>query len=136
MRQALEGSQALARAVALCRPQVVAAYPITPQTHIVENIAKLVADGVLDCEYVSVESEFSAASVVLGAAAAGSAWFVCSRADGSPASLNIPRHPEHSTLRPRADAGADSGLPQWGHFNRSFSTILDPFCHGTQLGLA
>ena len=67
MRQALEGSQAIAQTVALCRPQVVAAYPITPQTHIVENIAKLVADGKLDCEYISVESEFSAASVVLGA---------------------------------------------------------------------
>jgi pyruvate ferredoxin oxidoreductase alpha subunit len=75
MRQALEGSQAIARAVALCRPQVIAAYPITPQTHIVENIAKLVADGKLVCEYVSVESEFSAASVVLGAAVAGSRRF-------------------------------------------------------------
>ena len=70
MRHAIEGSQALAQAVALCRPQVVAAYPITPQTHIVENIAKLVADGKLNCELVSVESEFSAASVVLGAASA------------------------------------------------------------------
>ena len=47
MRQALEGSQAIARAVALCRPQVIAAYPITPQTHIVENIAKLGAYGKL-----------------------------------------------------------------------------------------
>jgi TPP-dependent indolepyruvate ferredoxin oxidoreductase alpha subunit len=67
MPQALEGSQAIAQAVALCRPQVVAAYPITPQTHIVENISKLVADGKLACEFVSVESEFSAASVALGA---------------------------------------------------------------------
>ena len=48
MRKALEGSQAIAQTVALCRPQVVAAYPITPQTHIVENIAKLVADGHMD----------------------------------------------------------------------------------------
>ena len=72
MQYALEGSQALARTVALCRPQVIAAYPITPQTHIVENLSKLVADGVLDCELVSVESEFSAASVVLGAVSAGS----------------------------------------------------------------
>lgn len=82
MRQALEGSQALARTVALCRPQVVAAYPITPQTHIVENIAKLIADGILDCEYVSVESEFSAASVVLGAAAAGSRAYTASASQG------------------------------------------------------
>ena len=72
MQKALEGSQALAQAVALCRPAVVAAYPITPQTHIVENISKLVADGQFRCEFVSVESEFSAASVALGAALAGS----------------------------------------------------------------
>lgn len=82
MRQALEGSQAIALSVALCRPQVVAAYPITPQTHIVENIAKLVADGKLQCEYVSVESEFSAASVVLGAAAAGSRTYTASASQG------------------------------------------------------
>lgn len=82
MRQALEGSQAIARAVALCRPQVIAAYPITPQTHIVENIAKLVADGTLSCEFVSVESEFSAASVVLGAAVAGSRTYTASASQG------------------------------------------------------
>ena len=77
MRQALEGSQAIAQAVSRCRPEVVAAYPITPQTHIVENISKLVADGDLDTELVSVESEFSAASVVLGAAAAGGDVVCC-----------------------------------------------------------
>jgi len=82
MRSALEGSQAIARAVALCKPGVVAAYPITPQTHIVENISKLVADGVLDCELVSVESEFSAASVVLGAAAAGARAYTASASQG------------------------------------------------------
>ncbi len=82
MPQALEGSQAIARAVALCRPGVVAAYPITPQTHIVENISKLVADGELHCELVSVESEFSAASVVLGAAAAGSRAYTASASQG------------------------------------------------------
>ncbi|MBU2732037.1 hypothetical protein, partial [Acidithiobacillus ferridurans] len=82
MRQALEGSQAIARAVALCRPQVVAAYPITPQTHIVEHIAKLVADDKFHCELVSVESEFSAASVVLGAACAGSRAYTASASQG------------------------------------------------------
>lgn len=82
MRQPLEGSQAIAQAVALCRPQVVAAYPITPQTHIVENIARLIADGRLRCELVSVESEFSAASVVLGAAAAGSRAYTASSSQG------------------------------------------------------
>jgi pyruvate ferredoxin oxidoreductase alpha subunit len=82
MLQALEGSQAIAQAVALCRPEVIAAYPITPQTHIVENISKLVADGKLQCEFVSVESEFSAASVVLGAALAGSRAYTASASQG------------------------------------------------------
>lgn len=82
MQHALEGSQALARTVALCRPQVIAAYPITPQTHIVENLSKLVADGELECELVSVESEFSAASVVLGAVAAGSRAYTASSSQG------------------------------------------------------
>lgn len=82
MLQPLEGSQAIAQSVALCRPQVVAAYPITPQTHIVENISKLVADGSFDCEFVSVESEFSAASVVLGAAVAGSRAYTASASQG------------------------------------------------------
>lgn len=82
MRQALEGSQAIAHAVSLCRPQVVSAYPITPQTHIVENLSRLVADGVLDCELVSVESEFSAASVALGAVAAGSRAYTASSSQG------------------------------------------------------
>lgn len=82
MRQALEGSQAIARAVALCRPQVIAAYPITPQTHIVEELAKLIADGELACELVSVESEHSAASLVLGAAAAGARAYTASASQG------------------------------------------------------
>ena len=82
MLQAIEGSAAVAHAVALCRPQVIAAYPITPQTHIVETLAKLIADGKLRCELVSVESEFSAASVVLGAAASGSRAYTASSAQG------------------------------------------------------
>ena len=70
MLEALEGSQAMARAVALCKPDVVAAYPITPQTHIVENLSKVVAEWDLHTELFSGESGCSAASVVLGAAAA------------------------------------------------------------------
>ena len=82
MLEALEGSQAIARAVALCRPDVVAAYPITPQTHIVENLSRLVAEGDLHAEFVSVESEFSAASVVLGAAAAGARAYTATASQG------------------------------------------------------
>ncbi|MDJ0686491.1 MAG: pyruvate ferredoxin oxidoreductase [Alphaproteobacteria bacterium] len=82
MREALEGSQAIARAVALCDPDVIAAYPITPQTHIVENISKLVAEGDLHTEFVSVESEFSAASVALGAAATGARAYTATASQG------------------------------------------------------
>ncbi len=82
MIEPLEGSQAIARAVVAARPQVVAAYPITPQTHIVEHIAKLVADGKARCELVSVESEFSAASVVLGAAMVGSRAYTATASQG------------------------------------------------------
>ena len=82
MLEALEGSMAIAKAVTLCRPDVVAAYPITPQTHIVENISKLVADGKMKTELVSVESEFSAASVVLGAAVAGARAYTASSSQG------------------------------------------------------
>lgn len=70
-RHFLEGSQAVADTVALCRPQVISAYPITPQTHIVADLADLVAEGKLKAEYVNVESEHSAASVILGASATG-----------------------------------------------------------------
>ncbi|RLB38387.1 MAG: pyruvate ferredoxin oxidoreductase, partial [Deltaproteobacteria bacterium] len=67
--EVLEGSEAVALAVKACRPQVISAYPISPQTHIVEALARMVANGDLDSEYVRVESEFSAASVVSGASA-------------------------------------------------------------------
>ena len=82
MREALEGSQAIARAVALCDPDVIAAYPITPQTHIVENLSQLLAEGDLHTDFVSVESEFSAASVVLGAAATGARAYTATASQG------------------------------------------------------
>ena len=57
MRQQIEGSQAVAQAVALSRPEVICAYPISPQTHIVETLSRLVKSGELDhCEYLNVES--------------------------------------------------------------------------------
>jgi len=63
MRSQLEGSLAVAKAVALCRPEVISAYPISPQTHIVEALSDLVRTGELaPCEYLMVESEFGAMS--------------------------------------------------------------------------
>ncbi len=82
MKQLLEGSQAVAEAVRLCRPQVVAAYPITPQTHIIERLAQHVANGELDAEFINAESEFGAASIVLGAVAAGARAFTATASQG------------------------------------------------------
>jgi pyruvate ferredoxin oxidoreductase alpha subunit len=78
----LEGAMAVAHAVARCRPEVVAAYPITPQTHISEELSTIVADGELDAEFVKVESEFGAASVVLGASAAGARAYTATSSQG------------------------------------------------------
>jgi pyruvate ferredoxin oxidoreductase alpha subunit len=70
MLKQAEGSAAVAEAVALCRPEVVCAYPISPQTHIVEGLSDLVRAGTLEpCEYIMVESEFAALSVCIGARA-------------------------------------------------------------------
>jgi len=82
MTRVIEGSRAVAEAVALCHPQVIAAYPITPQTHIVEELAQLVADGDLKAEYINVESEHSAASACLGASATGARAFTATSSQG------------------------------------------------------
>jgi pyruvate ferredoxin oxidoreductase alpha subunit len=82
MRKVIEGSMAVAEAVKRCRPHVISAYPITPQTHIVEDLAQMVADGDLVSEFVNVESEHSAASLVLGAAATGARAFTATSSQG------------------------------------------------------
>ncbi len=82
MRKMIEGSRAVAEAVGLCRPGVISAYPITPQTHIVEELSQMVADGDIEAEYVRVESEHSAASVCLGAVAAGSRAYSATTSQG------------------------------------------------------
>ena len=83
MRELLEGSQAVARTVAHCRPQVVPAYPITPQTHIVEGLGALIREGTLtDCRFITVESEFAALSAAIGAAAAGSRAYTATASQG------------------------------------------------------
>jgi pyruvate ferredoxin oxidoreductase alpha subunit len=82
MLKQIEGSHAVAEVVAKCRPNVISAYPITPQTHIVEDLASIVGRGDLDAEYVNVESEFSAASVVLGASAAGARAYSATTSQG------------------------------------------------------
>jgi pyruvate ferredoxin oxidoreductase alpha subunit len=79
----LEGSRAVAETVARCRPAVIAAYPISPQTHIVEALADLVTAGDLaPCEYLLVESEFGAMSACIGAAAAGVRTYTATASQG------------------------------------------------------
>ncbi len=82
MKQIMEGSRAVAETVALCRPKVVCAYPITPQTHIVEDLARIITDGRLDAGYVLADSEFTAASVVLGASATGARAYTATSSQG------------------------------------------------------
>jgi pyruvate ferredoxin oxidoreductase alpha subunit len=82
MKKVIDGSMAVAEAVKVCRPHVISAYPITPQTHIVENLSQFVADGDLKSQFVNVESEFGAASVILGASATGARAYSTTTSQG------------------------------------------------------
>ena len=83
MLKQTEGSRAVAEAVALCRPEVICAYPISPQTHIVEGLGERVKSGALaPCEFINVESEFAAMSVAIGASAAGARTYTATASQG------------------------------------------------------
>jgi pyruvate ferredoxin oxidoreductase alpha subunit len=82
MLKQIEGSRAVAEAVALSRPQVICAYPITPQTHIVEALSELVKKGELNAGFLNVESEFAAMSAVIGASAAGARSYTATASQG------------------------------------------------------
>jgi pyruvate/2-oxoacid:ferredoxin oxidoreductase alpha subunit len=82
MQQVLEGSHAVAEAVRLARVQVISAYPITPQTHIVERLSEYCADGTLDARYLRVESEHSALAALIGAASSGVRTFTATSSQG------------------------------------------------------
>ncbi|MDA3840041.1 MAG: pyruvate ferredoxin oxidoreductase [Patescibacteria group bacterium] len=81
-RKILEGSQAVSHTINNIKPAVISAYPITPQTHIVEDLAKLKADGKATYEYVRAESEFAAASIVTGASATGVRTYTATSSQG------------------------------------------------------
>ncbi len=81
-RKGMEVSIAIAEAASVCDVDVVAAYPITPQTHVVEHLSELVADGELDAEFVPVESEHAAMSACCGSAAAGARTFTATASQG------------------------------------------------------
>ncbi len=78
----IEGSHGVAEAVALCRPEVICAYPISPQTHIVEGLGEMVKSGDLRSEFINVESEFAAMSVAIGSSAAGARTYTATASQG------------------------------------------------------
>lgn len=82
MRLVLTGNYAVAYAVKLCKPHVIAAYPITPQTSIVEKLAEFVEKGELKAKYIRVESEHSAMAAVIGAASVGARVFTATSSQG------------------------------------------------------
>jgi len=82
MKMSIEGSHAIAEIVKLIQPEVVAVFPITPQTHIIEHLAQYKADSEVDFEYIQAESEFAAASIVLGASAMGVRTYTASSSQG------------------------------------------------------
>jgi pyruvate/2-oxoacid:ferredoxin oxidoreductase alpha subunit len=82
MKEVIEGSHAVSEAVRLARVQVMSAYPITPQTHIVEALSEYCADGTMDARYITVESEHSAMAAVIGAASGGARTFTASSSQG------------------------------------------------------
>src|SRR3989344_4635274 len=82
MRIALTGNEAMAMAMKQARPDVFAAYPITPTTDILGSMSKYIAEDELDCELVTPESEHSVASILFGASAAGARCFTCTASQG------------------------------------------------------
>jgi pyruvate ferredoxin oxidoreductase alpha subunit len=83
MLKQMEGSRAVAEAIALCRPEVICAYPISPQTHIVEALGEFVKEGSLKpCEFINVESEFAAMSVAIGSSATGARTYTATASQG------------------------------------------------------
>ena len=81
-RKGMEVSIGIAESAALCDPDVIAAYPITPQTHVVEHLSEIVAEGRLDAEFVPVESEHSAMSCCCGSSVAGARTFTATSSQG------------------------------------------------------
>lgn len=95
--KALTGNTAASTAVALCKPDLIAAYPITPQSSVVENLSRMIANGELDSEMVQVESEHTAMSVLTGASMCGGRTFTATSGNGL--ALMFEPYCRQSTLR-------------------------------------
>ena len=78
----LSGNEAFAEGIRLAKPQVISAYPITPQTIVVEKLSEMVEDGSLKSEFIHVESEHSALSCAMGASAVGARAFTATSSQG------------------------------------------------------
>jgi len=78
----LNGDEAVAYGVRLCRPDVISAYPITPQTIVVEKLSEFLAEGTMQCEYLHVESEHSAMASAMGASLSGARTFTATSSQG------------------------------------------------------
>lgn len=124
-RIGMEGSFAMAEAVRMARVDAVAAYPITPQTHIVERLAEMVANGDLDAEYIPVESEHSAMSACLGTSAVGARTFTATAGQGLElmhevlyvaSSLRLP------IVMAVANRGLSGPLSVWGDHSDAMAT--------------
>jgi len=116
-RVGIEVSIAIADAVKLANADVVAAYPITPQTHIVEHLAELVANGELDAEYIPVESEHSAMSACVGSAAVGARTFTATAGQGLELMhevLYIPSNMRLPMVMTVANRALSAPLSVWG----------------------
>jgi hypothetical protein len=124
-RVGIEVSLAVSEAVMLANVDVIAAYPITPQTHIVEHLSELVADGHLDAEFIPVESEHSAMSTCCGSSAAGARTYTATSSQGQALMLEICYRPGPATSH--CDDGCQPvafGSDQ--HLERSFRYDDEP----------
>ena len=111
MKKVLEGSHAVAEAARLAKVQVIAAYPITPQTHIVEALAQYCADGTLKARFINVESEHSAMAAVIGAASGGARAFTASSSHGLAYTIKpLSGMPTANTNRPRTNRSTVSAI--------------------------
>ena len=143
MLKQTEGSRAVAEAIALCRPQVICAYPITPQTHIVEALGEMVKTQALaGCEFINVESEFAALSVAIGASAAGVRSYTATSSQGllfmaeavyNAAGLGLADRHDH---RQPGDRCADQHLERPLRQHVDARRGLDPALRGNQPGSA
>jgi len=138
-RVGLEASHAAAEAAKMANVDVIAAYPITPQTHIPERLAEMVADGELNAAYIPVESEHSAMSTCLGAAAVGARTFTATAGPGLEYMHNVlyvasaMRLPVVMTVANRA---LSAPLSIWGDHSDAMSVRdtgwIQVFCQNSQ----